>query len=1012
MGTSWLAHQRRVESVLLQVSAADLHGRRSDEIEALAGQIQRRLWEVAQQLRPDLPLQLMVSQCDRIDGFVRFFADLSDAERVAGLGLPITNARDSEVLGPLLLHGIAGLVNSLLSRVGIPFRRAGTPEDQAVVLAFPQEIARLGESLTRFVDALYPRGMGGGFPRLHEVYLFCARQEGQIISGARNELVTEGQQLRLIPSAAAPLVNIGAFFLRGPLLRLQERALSASRPRIRWHILSLTGAAVLCAAVSMLLGRGFHHHLGWLDRTSEAIVALESLPPLSRGSDVQILLAELAKQDTLRQLLCHEEGPGKDQSECVSEEPTRVAHDRALTYLTCRIGAQLVKPLATYDSSPQRPNELYSRLRELAGWRKTQRGAILLRGFNALKATTLLQKRKPLLARCPQLTPDDRRWLSGYLSDQWGHERDYGELMARNLGLFVQLYLQADQPVLEFDQRRVDEARDNLRRVFGGGTEEGDAEALFYLSASELNLFSGETILGGPYLRDAQKISKVYTSSGCASFFRPREPWDKWLACVRGDEGSSTASTPRNQSSLASYYLTAHRRAWSDWLNGLQQGKGIQPDDLVGTSDAIQSLGRELKRVLLLVGRGATRKPDPKADPKADSKTDSKSEAKDRDPDGCQDARRTFGLFAFAAGEELALDFDGGPLQQSYSQYQEALAKVGTVIRVMADWRPDPMVNGIKPAEDAFQSLNELTRRRTEFVASLQTAWTRQNQATDAESADTVSVPMRLDGLSHVLSGFEDEVREVIVAKLRSHLQGRWDGLYADWKSLQPKSSDDASSPELVTGLKTFVSEKLSPFVTGCLAPLYGPDLASCRLKAPLSERKRPILCPTSCQQLSQARVLAARPMPAATAAPPPPPPTPTFLDPLVDIPECAGQPQEVWVSGKELGQRFRCDASTGICKPAGALTGPASIIAKQLPSGRTDTLASGEQFLSLLASHKAEPVVRRGARVLTVFRGPGSCQVRLYVDEAMLAPRRSASPRGPTHPLATHTLPERLVCQ
>ena len=32
-------------------------------------------------------------------------------------------------------------------------------------------------------------------------------------------------------------------------------------------------------------------------------------------------------------------------------------------------------------------------------------------------------------------------------------------------------------------------------------------------------------------------------------------------------------------------------------------------------------------------------------------------------------------------------------------------------------------------------------------------------------------------------------------------------------------------------------------------------------------------------------------------------------------------------------------------------------------------------------------------------------------VDEAMLTPRKSVTPRGPVHPLATHSLPDRLVC-
>jgi hypothetical protein len=68
-------------------------------------------------------------------------------------------------------------------------------------------------------------------------------------------------------------------------------------------------------------------------------------------------------------------------------------------------------------------------------------------------------------------------------------------------------------------------------------------------------------------------------------------------------------------------------------------------------------------------------------------------------------------------------------------------------------------------------------------------------------------------------------------------------------------------------------------------------------------------------------------------------------------------------------------------------------------------------ELIPLLMAHKAEPVVRRGPRLQVVLRDRGNCQVRIYVDEAMLTPRKSVTPRGPVHPLATHYLPDRLVC-
>lgn len=999
----WLAQHHRVDTVLLHLSAADLVGRRSNELEALGGQLQRRLWEVSQKLRADVPLQLMVAQCDRLDGFVRVFAELPEAERTAPWGLSLAGAGDLQPLGPLVRDGFAGLVGALLARGSEPLRRATSPSDQAATLAFPEEVARLGEALSRLVDAIYPKGLGEERPRLQEVCLASTLQEGQIIPGCRHEFTAEGQLIQLSPDSAAPLIDQGAFFLRQPLLRLQARAALSSRPRLRWHVVALTAAGIACAAVSTTLGWGYSHHRGWLEKTQSAVAALQALPPLGRGSDEQLVLTELEKQEALRELLCRATNQSAEQLDCAAKDLTRAAHERALAYLGCRIGSQLVSPLSTYDSSTQRPNELYSRLRALAIWRKGQSGRVLLQGFNALKATTLLQKRSAARERCPRPMAEDQRWLAEYLAALWGHERAYGEPLRRSLDFFVKLYFQPEQPLvprLGFDQTRVDQARENLRVVFGSPSGASDAEMLFYLSASELGLFASKPLLSGQVIKEEHRIDQVYTAAGCASFFNPRGQWDRWMSCVRDDEPSDKGQPQRVRSSLSGYYLAAHRSAWIGWLNSLAQSRELKPDDLPAAGDALQSLGLELKQAMLLTGRGVARKRD----------------GKDKDPETCAEASRALGFIPFAAGEAIELDQDAAPLQQSFNQYQEALTKLVGAVKGLAEWRPDPSQNSLKPADDALRALADLGRRREALLAKMNGMLARITQDADAtEVGEGMRQPLNMQGLSRLLAGFEEESQEVILAKLRGYLQARWDGLYGEWTTLRPKSSEETASPDLAAAMRTFITDKIGPFLDGLVLPLYFPELASCRLKPPLANGKRQILCQMSCQQLSRARALAGRPGPLPAPAPAPAPPAPaTFLDPIVDIPECAGQPQEIWVNTRELGLRYRCEASTGICRGAGAPSGPASITAVYLPSRRSETLASAEQFVPMAAGHLVQPIVRRGERVLTIYRGPGACQIRLFVDPGMTAPRTSGAkaPRAPASPLLTLTLPERLVCQ
>lgn len=988
---AWLAQRHRVDALLLQLSTADLVGRRSDEIEQLAGGLQRSLWEVTQQLGTGLPLQILINQCDRLDGFVRFFAELPDSERAAAWGLSLTAARDLQFLGPLVVEGFAGLTAALLARSNDPFRRARNLEEQAAVLAFPQELQRLGEATARFVDALYPRGPGEGRAQLKEIALASTLQEGQPLSGVRHELVAEGQLIRIAPGTAVPLTNVGAFFLRQPLLRLQARAVSANRPRLHWHVTALITAGVACAGISMMLGHSFAHYAKLMERIQRSIAGLENLSALSSASDELQIRNELSGEDVLRQQICTS-SIADDQPDCVPEELTRPAQERAVEYLGCRISYELVRP-----KLEQHPGELYRRLDKLATWNKQQSPRDLVQGFNALKLTTMLLKRNDAAGHCTPRAAD-RKWAAEYLADLWGSDRDYGEALRRNLGMFIKLYLKTDQSLLKLpNQDRIDKARENLKKVFGDGSGNGDAETLFYLSSSQLS--SGVPLLVGTVLTEGQRLPKLYMDESCAQFFNPTESWDLWISCVRGEPSTELAHSSSTREGLRSYYLAEHQKAWVAWLNALKQGKQLNPDDLDGINRTIQGLGQNLTQVFLMMGRGPLKKESGKA----------------KLPETCAAARRVLEFFPAAAGAVADLEPEAAQLPATYKGYLEALGKAGTAVKALSDWP----ANSLKPEADALQALAELASRRADLISALNGALARlaQNPAGDGESPN---LGLTMDGLNRTLAGFEEELHGVVIARLRRYLRDRWEPLYGEWKGLRARATADAANPDSTGPLRAFLKEKVTPFLDGSLVPLYTSDFESCQLKPPLGGSKRPVqlLSPKSCRQLAEARVLASlapaapAPAPAAPAAPP----AVQYEKPQVSLPGCTSPPQEIILNIKERSLHYSCDTSTNRCRPLdNAPIGPAVLaVFTAARASHNETVLAGDQFIRFAKAYKNQPISQyvRGRLELSTFPGPGSCQTRVYLDPAML--NTPTAPRAPANPLLSllPPSPEELLSQ
>lgn len=149
----------------------------------LSASIRKRLKDIRQQLRVDLPVYLVLTKTDRIDGFTVFFDQLTKDESDQVLGATFANdqnGNDRDVLRQefeTLLQRLNGQVITRMHQERILDRN---PE----ILDFPHKLGTLGPGLCEFVKDTLGGNRYQSASRLRGFYLTSATQSGSQVEGA------------------------------------------------------------------------------------------------------------------------------------------------------------------------------------------------------------------------------------------------------------------------------------------------------------------------------------------------------------------------------------------------------------------------------------------------------------------------------------------------------------------------------------------------------------------------------------------------------------------------------------------------------------------------------------------------------------------------------------------------------------------------------------------------------------------------------------------------------------
>lgn len=181
-----------LHGVLLTVAADQLAISTTEELRASATTLRMRLDEAVRLLGCDMPVYLLVTKCDLLEGFTEFVEHLPGGRASEALGHIVDppascSEQRGEDLVRTLTGGVEGVVEQLYTiRLSLLAQELAENVRQPL-FCFPEEFSTLQQPLRVFLESLQREDARYYRPFLRGVFFTSARQQGQCLSLLRRQ---------------------------------------------------------------------------------------------------------------------------------------------------------------------------------------------------------------------------------------------------------------------------------------------------------------------------------------------------------------------------------------------------------------------------------------------------------------------------------------------------------------------------------------------------------------------------------------------------------------------------------------------------------------------------------------------------------------------------------------------------------------------------------------------------------------------------------------------------------
>jgi len=242
---SWLGflgmlkkHRRRrpVNGAIVAISISDLMTQTSEERNAHGQAIQSRIQELYEQLGVQVPIYVLFTKLDLLQGFMEYFEELNQSDRAQVWGITFDLEKSQSGATECLDDEFSRLEQRLHSQLLQKLERQNNRQRREAMYTFPQQFSALRGTISNFLKQIFDQSRFQQPVKLRGLYFTSATQEGSPIDRIMGSLAsTFGIDRQLV---APPAEHGKSFFINRLLSEVifNESGLVGSDPRTEKRI--------------------------------------------------------------------------------------------------------------------------------------------------------------------------------------------------------------------------------------------------------------------------------------------------------------------------------------------------------------------------------------------------------------------------------------------------------------------------------------------------------------------------------------------------------------------------------------------------------------------------------------------------------------------------------------------------------------------------------------------------------------------------------------------------------
>jgi len=299
-----LKRYRRIKPLDGLVVAMDISriiSTREDEIEREAQGIRDRLDSIVEQLGVNLPVYLVFTKCDMVQGFADFFNNLSKEGRNQILGCSFNNQQQNNIVTAFKEEWTT-ICDSLKSQVNVILTSDTEKQQRRGVYLFPKQLELSFGKVNHFVSTLFRPSTYLDRPALQGFYLTSSQQEASPVDLLVGD-IEKNYNIHIVPSVTAPSEQRN-FFVRDMLLKavfpsqgfVNPTAKAQRKALMRWFV-PLAIEFVVLGLIIMGIAFSFTHNKDLLSRSDTVAKQIAGMGatviPSSMVNDLQKQINDL-----------------------------------------------------------------------------------------------------------------------------------------------------------------------------------------------------------------------------------------------------------------------------------------------------------------------------------------------------------------------------------------------------------------------------------------------------------------------------------------------------------------------------------------------------------------------------------------------------------------------------------------------------------------------------------------------------------------------------------------------